>query len=168
MKYDLLPLTKIAVGKSKIKGRGVFALQDLEENEVIEEAHLIISGCPKDMQDKELARYAFTLFYNENLSPQENDRLNFQSIFKLMIDDEEVKSSLLSEIKDLGYEDISEIFSSATVLGFGMIYNHSKEPNVNVEIDYKDFLFRFTTNKKIKRGEELFISYGNNERKDLK
>lgn len=168
MKDELIAPTKITVKKSKIKGRGVFATQDIEEGEIIEECHFIICGCPKNMQDKELARYAFTLFYNDKLSPKENERLNFQSLFKLIVDDEEVQNSLFKEIKELGYKDISEIFSTATVLGFGMIYNHSKYNNVDYSIDYKDFLFRYKTNQKIKKGQELFINYGNEERTDLK
>lgn len=168
MKEELIAPTKILVRKSKLKGRGVFANQDLEAGEIVEECHFIISGCTKDLQDKELARYVFTLFYNDKLSHEENERLNFQSFFKLMIDDEEVQNSLLEEIKELGYEDISEIFSTATVLGFGMIYNHSKDNNIDYSIDYKDFLFRYTTNQKIKKGQELFINYGNEERQDLK
>lgn len=167
MKYDLLPLTKVYVSKSEIKGRGVFAAQDLKEGELIEEAHFIISGCAKNMVDKELSRYVFTLFYNKKLSPEENDRLNFQSFFKLVVDDEEVRDSLIEEMKDLGYNDISDIFSTATVLGFGMIYNHSEQPNISYSIDYKDFLFKYTTNRNIKKGEELFINYGNSQRKDL-
>jgi len=168
MKDELIAPTKIVVKKSNLKGRGVFAAQDLDAGEIIEECHFIISGCAKDMQDKELARYVFTLFYNDKLSHEENERLNFQSFFKLMIDDEEVRNSLFEEIKELGYEDISKIFSTATVLGFGMIYNHSERNNVDCSIDYKDFLFRYKTNQKIKKGQELLINYGNEERPDLK
>lgn len=168
MKYELLPTTKIAIKQSNVKGRGVFAVQDLEEGELIEECHFIISGCAKDMKDSELARYVFSLFYNEQLSPKENARLNFQSSFQLSIDDEDIQQSFLDDLKELGYEDISKLFSTATVLGFGMIYNHSNHANIDYSIDYEDFLFKYKTNKKIKKGEELFINYGNPQREDLK
>ncbi len=168
MKDKLLPLTKIFVGKSSCKGRGVFAAQDLEQGELIEEAHFIISGCGKDLQDEHLKRYVFSLFYNEKFSAEENERLNFQSIFKLMIDDEDIQNSLLEELKELGYDDLSKVFSTAVVLGYGMIYNHSSNPNIEWEIDYNDFIFKYKTNQKLSKGQELFINYGNSERKDLK
>lgn len=168
MKYDLIPLTKIEIGKSKIRGRGVFASQDLKKGELIEEAHFIISGKTKRLQDKELGRYVFSMFYNEKLTPQENERLNFQIILKSMIPDEDLRKDLEEEIKDLGYSDLTSIFSVAVVLGYGMIYNHSNEANVDFDLDYNDFVFKYTTNQSIKKGEELFINYGNDKRKDLK
>jgi len=168
MKDKLLPLTKIFVGKSSCKGRGVFAAEDLERGELIEEAHFIISGCTKDLQDEQLERYVFSLFYNKELSSEENQRLNFQSFFKLGIDDKDIQNSLFEELKELGYDDPSRIFSTAVVLGYGMIYNHSLNPNVEWEIDYNDFVFKYKTNQNVSKGQELFINYGNSERKDLK
>lgn len=168
MKEELIPPTKIAVRKSKVKGRGVFATQDLEEGEVIEECHFIISGCPKEMQDKELLRYVFSIFHDKKLSPEKKQGLDFMHKLAMVLDDEQFQNSFIEQIKELGYEDISEIFSSATVLGFGMIYNHSKHNNIEYSIDYKDFVFRYTTNQKIKKNQELFINYGDDERKDLK
>ena len=167
MKHNLLPLTKIVVGKSKTKGRGVFAAQDLEAKELIEEAHFIISGRAKSMQDKELARYVFSLFYDESLSSEENGQLSVKSFFRSMIDDEDIQKSLTEEMKDFGYEDTSSIFSTAIVLGFGMIYNHSEHYNVDWLIDYEDFVFKFITNRPVPKGDELFTHYGNAERKDL-
>jgi SET domain-containing protein len=168
MKDKLLPLTKIFVGKSSCKGRGVFAAQDLEQEELIEESHFIISGCASDLQDEQLKRYVFSLFYNEKFSAEENERLNFQSLFKLRIDDQDIQNSFFQELKDLGYDDSSKIFSTAAVLGYGMIYNHSLNPNIEWDIDYNDFVFKYKTNQKISKGQELFINYGNPERKDLK
>jgi SET domain-containing protein len=49
-----------------------------------------------------------------------------------------------------------------------MIYNHSLNPNIEWDIDYNDFVFKYKTNQKISKGQELFINYGNPERKDLK
>jgi len=168
MKDNLLALTKIFVGKSSCKGRGVFAAQDLEKGELIEEAHFIISGCPIDLQDEQLKRYVFSLFYNEKFTAEENKRLNFQVIFKLMIDDKKIHDSLLEELKEFGYDDFSKVFSTAVVLGYGMIYNHSSNYNVEWEIDYNDLVFKYKTNQNVPKGQELFINYGNSERKDLK
>ena len=85
-----------------------------------------------------------------------------------MIPDQDLRKDLEEEIKDLGYSDLTSIFSVAVVLGYGMIYNHSSEANVDFDLDYNDFVFKYTTNQSIKKGEELFINYGDNKRKDLK
>ena len=41
MKYDLVSPKKLIIGKSDIKGRGVFANEDIEKNEIVEECHFI-------------------------------------------------------------------------------------------------------------------------------
>ena len=76
---------------------------------------------------------------------------------------------ILKDLKELKYQDISKIFSTAAVLGYGMIYNHSFENfNATWEIDFKDFLFRYKSIRSIRQGEEILINYGNPEREDLK
>ena len=45
------------------------------------------------------------------------------------------------------------------VLGFGMLYNHSAEPNVDYYQDDGSTL-EFVALRRIERGEELTISYG--------
>jgi SET domain-containing protein len=37
--------------------------------------------------------------------------------------------------------------------------NHSDKPNINIIEDNKDNYLKFITNRKIKKGEELFINY---------
>ena len=49
---------------------------------------------------------------------------------------------------------------SALPLGCGCIYNHSKQPNANYLIDSERSLMVFTANQQIKKGEEIFITYG--------
>jgi SET domain-containing protein len=49
---------------------------------------------------------------------------------------------------------------SAIVFGFGSIYNHSRDNNVDWETDEKNNLFRFFAIKPIENGEEIFINYG--------
>jgi uncharacterized protein len=45
------------------------------------------------------------------------------------------------------------------VLGFGMLYNHSAEPNIDYFQDDGSTL-EFVAQRRIERGEELTISYG--------
>ncbi|QOR67055.1 SET domain-containing protein-lysine N-methyltransferase [Cytobacillus suaedae] len=48
---------------------------------------------------------------------------------------------------------------SAIVLGYGMLFNHSYEPNANYEIKFEDHTFRYYAYKDIKAGEEVLINY---------
>lgn len=47
------------------------------------------------------------------------------------------------------------------ILGYGCLYNHSKKYNVEYLEDTKNELIEFVALKNIKKGEELFINYGN-------
>ncbi len=49
---------------------------------------------------------------------------------------------------------------AAIALGWGTIYNHSKNPNAEAELDYQRELITFKAEKFIAAGEEIFISYG--------
>lgn len=51
-------------------------------------------------------------------------------------------------------------FKAAAVLGYGMIYNHSRPANVNYTKDVSNKIFTFTAVKKISKNKELFIDYG--------
>ena len=44
--------------------------------------------------------------------------------------------------------------------GFGSIYNHADEPNATYNINIKNRLARIKAIKTIRKGEEIFISYG--------
>ena len=46
-------------------------------------------------------------------------------------------------------------------LGFGSIYNHSKEENIGWEINEKERIITFTAIKDIKKNEELLFDYEN-------
>lgn len=48
---------------------------------------------------------------------------------------------------------------SAMVLGWGMIYNHSYEPNAKYLLDYENNTVDFYAIKKIKPGEEIMVNY---------
>lgn len=49
---------------------------------------------------------------------------------------------------------------SLLALGFGSIYNHSEHPNADYVCDPVLSIITFRANRFIKRGEEIFISYG--------
>lgn len=44
--------------------------------------------------------------------------------------------------------------------GFGIVYNHSEDPNADYDIYAKSRLVRFKANRAIKKGEEISIDYG--------
>jgi SET domain-containing protein len=46
------------------------------------------------------------------------------------------------------------------LLGYGSIYNHSEDPNVEYNYIPKHQIMVFKANRPIKKGEELFVSYG--------
>lgn len=48
---------------------------------------------------------------------------------------------------------------TAILLGYGMLFNHSYEPNATYEINFKNHTFDFFAYKDIKAGEEIFINY---------
>ena len=58
------------------------------------------------------------------------------------------------------HEEIQSNYKVVNVLGYGMIYNHSNNPNVCYERDHKNKIFIFRAKKNIKKDEELFIDYG--------
>jgi len=167
MKDNLIQPHYISVRNTQDMGRGVFADRDIEKGTIVEECHFIISGCPIDIQDAELKRYVFSMFYDKDITSEKNQELDFRSKFLLRVDDEEIVNTFIQELKSLGYKDLNKIFSTATVLGYGMIYNHSENYNIDYRIDYKDFCFRFKTNRKVFKDEELFINYGNTQRNDI-
>ncbi|MFJ7665768.1 SET domain-containing protein [Lysinibacillus sp. NPDC097195] len=51
------------------------------------------------------------------------------------------------------------IGQSAILLGYGMLFNHSYEPNATYEINFRNQTFDFFAYKDIKAGEEICINY---------
>lgn len=49
---------------------------------------------------------------------------------------------------------------SALIFGFGCLYNHSDNANADYVINLKTKVATFTADRAIKKGEEIFISYG--------
>lgn len=48
---------------------------------------------------------------------------------------------------------------TAILLGYGMLFNHSYDPNANYEISFENHTFNFYAYKDIKAGEEVLINY---------
>lgn len=48
---------------------------------------------------------------------------------------------------------------SAILLGYGMLFNHSYEPNASYEINFENETFDFSAHRDIKAGEEILINY---------
>jgi hypothetical protein len=48
---------------------------------------------------------------------------------------------------------------SAIVLGYGMLFNHSYEPNATYDINFSKHTFDYFAYKDIKAGEEILINY---------
>jgi uncharacterized protein len=62
------------------------------------------------------------------------------------------------DLADYLFESTNEGYF-LVVLGFGMLYNHSSEPNLDYYQDDPSTL-EFVAQRRIERGEELTISYG--------
>jgi len=118
---EIIPPRKIKIMPIKGKGRGVFAMEDIKEGEIIEYCPIIF------LSEKEI-----------KFLDNESDILKFYYLFQYAID------------------------KHCIMLGYGSIYNHSKD-NPNADIDYdtedpKSFLI-FTAIKDIKAGEEIVYDY---------
>ncbi|MRX73920.1 SET domain-containing protein-lysine N-methyltransferase [Bacillus lacus] len=48
---------------------------------------------------------------------------------------------------------------SAILLGYGMLFNHSYEPNATYDINFENHTFDFYAYKDIEAGEEILINY---------
>lgn len=48
---------------------------------------------------------------------------------------------------------------SAFLLGYGMMFNHSYQPNADYEINFTNHTFEFYAYRDIKAGEEILINY---------
>ncbi|PKG24634.1 SET domain-containing protein [Niallia nealsonii] len=83
-----------------------------------------------------------TLFHEAPVVPYPNEQ--HQYIEKTVLDD---------YVYEYG------INHSAIVLGYGMLFNHSYEPNATYDISFEKHTFDYYAYKDIKAGEEIFINY---------
>lgn len=69
---------------------------------------------------------------------------------------------IVSKGGDKGLEDFyfDAKGKNAILTGFGIIYNHLDEPNADYTINQKNRLATIKAERKILKGEEIFISYG--------
>lgn len=74
----------------------------------------------------------------------------------ILIGDSDASGELLHY--EFGHKDDQNIFC----LGYGSMYNHSKKPNIEYRYSTNELgnCLDFVTLKDIKKGEELFIGYG--------
>jgi SET domain-containing protein len=167
MQYNLFNSNKIKIDRSNISGRGVFAKEDIKLGTLLEQCHFIIPEKDHGGQDANLRRYMFC-FPEKDKSEEIQKEKTKIDMAKLLSYNEDFKDKAETILK-LGYEKINNLLNYAVVLGHGMIYNHSHEPNVGYKFNKKDFCFDYYTIKDVNKNEELFINYGNTEnRTDLK
>lgn len=125
---------KIEVRASPVHRYGVFAKEDILEEEILEEcAYLPVT----DTHDEELLKHV----------PPLTDGLR-DYVFSIPEGIREKEGMYFKRN------------TSAVALGYGSLYNHSEEPNVEFIFDFAHDLFVFTATKRVSRDEELFISYG--------
>lgn len=51
------------------------------------------------------------------------------------------------------------IHHTAILLGYGMLFNHSYQPNATYDISFDDHTFNFYAHTPIRAGEEILINY---------
>lgn len=105
---------KIYVKETDKMGRGIFALEDIQKDEIVEIAPILV------LQFSDFIETRWNLLFE----------------YYFWLDDEVVLA-----------------------LGYGSLYNHSKEANAKYEIDIKNKSITFKTTRGIKQGEEIFFNY---------
>tara|TARA_Y100000361_G_C10962136_1_gene239390 strand:- start:122 stop:565 length:444 start_codon:yes stop_codon:yes gene_type:complete len=135
MKDKLFLNTSLEVRQSPIEGRGVFCTQDIRKDEVIEEAHIILLENNKwEECDKELGRFVLPWV--------------------------ELREDWKDFCEEHGGIAAFHATRPVAVLGFGMIYNHADNNNIDYYVDKNRFLCSFKSNRDIEAGSELTIHYG--------
>lgn len=115
---EILQPTKIKAKESPIHGLGVFATENIEKGEIIEECPFLILPIKRGDINYTLIDYTFVW-------PKTNDW----------------KSHIIC-------------------LGYGSLYNHSENQNADWGSDLEKNVVKFFATKKINKGEEIFIYYG--------
>jgi hypothetical protein len=69
-------------------------------------------------------------------------------------------SSLLIDYRFNWPSGVDPWQEQVVALGFGSLYNHSETPNAYWYSDNENKTFKFTSNRVIKQGEEIFVWYG--------
>ena len=135
MKDKLFLHSSLEVRQSLIEGRGVFSSEDIRAGDKIEEAHIISLDKSKwEDCDLELSRYVL---------PWVELREDWQEFC-------DEHGGILPQ----------HASRPLVVLGFGMIYNHSDDNNIDYYVDKHQFLCLYKANRDIPAGTELTITYG--------
>ena len=141
MKDKLFRSEKIFIGASGTHGYGVFCTEDIKKGELIEECYYIVPDKAKWQDlDTKFAHYFFSLPFLQ--------------------DDHE------SFADENGGVTVGHVTRPVCVLGCGMVFNHSKDNNVNWQIYEVSQIVSYRANKNIEAGSELFIKY--NDHVDFK
>ena len=127
----------IYIADSSIHGRGVFTEIDILPGEIVEQAHVVH---PKD----------------KNIQKADENYLQYFFFWPMLSED------WRSKVDEQGVLSMDQISYPACVLGFGMIYNHSQEPNIVFSIDTENNIIEYRAKRKILFGEELTICYNSN------
>jgi SET domain-containing protein len=134
MKNKLFRSEKFFVGASDTHGYGVFCTEDIKKGELIEECYYIIPDQPKWQDtDTKFCSYFFSLPFLQ--------------------DDHE------SFADENGGVALYHVSRPICVLGCGMIFNHSKNNNVDWNVYEVSQIVSYRANQNIKAGSELFIKY---------
>lgn len=67
-----------------------------------------------------------------------------------------INKTVLTHYEFIWNEETGE---DAIVMGYGMVYNHSFEPNIEFCPNYEKNIMMFTAIRDIKKGEEIFSNY---------
>lgn len=135
MKEKLFLSPVLEVRTSPIEGRGVFCTENIKKGDIIEEAHLFLLKNNKwEECDAALKRYALPW-------------VELREDWKEFCDKHE---GILSQ----------HATRPVVVLGFGMIYNHADENNVDYFIDKHRLICSYKANRDIDAQSELTIDYG--------
>jgi SET domain-containing protein len=134
MKSKLFKSEKIYIGQSQTHGYGVFCNQDIKKGELIEECYYLTPNESKWQDlDKTFLNYFFAIPYLQDDHAEFADKN--------------------------GAVNIGHVTRPVCVLGSGMIFNHSKDANVDYTYFEPSQIFSYRANRSIKEGAELFIKY---------
>lgn len=114
----MIPPRKIYISNSEIHGLGIFALEKINEGEVIEVCPVIDMGLKRE------------------------------------------SSHILIDYRFNWPQGISEWEKQVIPTGYGMLYNHSDNPNALWRSDLVNNTFEFYAVKEINPTEEILIYYG--------
>ncbi len=134
MKDKLYLSPKLYVGKSSTHGYGVFTSEDLKKSEIVEQAYYIIPDNEKwEDLDTKFTKYFFSIPF-------------LQDHYKDFADQHDAVQ-------------LSHVTRPICVLGFGMIYNHTQESNIDYTINERSQIVQYKTNQSVSAGSELKITY---------